>query len=66
MKTNPITIKLKTGRDKNGKNWYMAQTIAGDFESEPVFIGVIEYRYLQTLVDDNKAVESTFDLTEEN
>lgn len=42
-----INLNLKTGTDKNGKPWFMVQTVAGKYSGEPVFISELEYDYLQ-------------------
>lgn len=58
-----MDYSVSVGKGKNGKDYYMLKLVIGDFESEPLFISKLEYRYLldyknsQARADFKKGVE---------
>lgn len=48
-----FTYQLNKGVGKNGREWFTVRVIIGDYESEPIFLRVLEYNYLQRLLDES-------------
>lgn len=48
-----MSYHLVKGVGKNGRDWYQVRFIVGDYESEPIFLRVLEYNYLQKLLDES-------------